>query len=128
MSGVLGGGQSQDDKRGAMLSVDFAGKAVGDMSMQYMAKGEPPSYTTVRSSRPHEYIPATEQPHGNTMENKTQQHTINDILNSTKQGKLWLPFFSYSLSFESLFCQVTSLPVCFSPAQSELSKKSRFGF
>ncbi|XP_067932781.1 ALX homeobox protein 1-like isoform X2 [Watersipora subatra] len=85
MSGVLGGGQSQDDKRGAMLSVDFAGKAVGDMSMQYMAKGEPPSYTTVRSSRPHEYIPATEQPHGNTMENKTQQHTINDILNSTKQ-------------------------------------------
>ena len=67
-----------------MLSVEFGGKSVTDMSLQYMTKGDPPSYPARRA---HEYMP-NEQSHTNNIESKTQQHSINDILNSSnKQGK-----------------------------------------
>lgn len=72
-----------------MLGIDFNNtKSLGDMSLQYLTKGDPPSYTAPR--RTHEYIqPNNDTSHNtNNIDSKTQQHTINDILNNTnKQGK-----------------------------------------
>lgn len=63
-----------------MLGVDFNGKSIAEMSLQYLAKSDPPSYNA-----PRQYMTSSEQ---SNIENKTQQHSINDILSSNKQGEI----------------------------------------
>lgn len=66
-----------------MLGVNFNGKSVAEMSLQYLSKPDPPPYNAAAARRTHDYM----QNDQSNMENKTQQHSINDILNSNKQGK-----------------------------------------
>ena len=78
---------------------------MADMSLQYLAKTDPPSYNPTAVRRGHEYIPTSEQTHTNNIENKTQQHSINDILNSSKQGKylLFIVFMFICYLFKNCF-------------------------
>lgn len=68
-----------------MLGIDFA-KSVTEMSLSHLR--DPPAYTAAR--RAHDFMQSSEQSHPNgIVENKAQQHSINDILSSSnnKQGK-----------------------------------------
>lgn len=59
-----------------------------DMSVQYMTKGDPPSYNARLT---HDYLQTADPNHPNhqSIENKVQQHSINDILNTSKQGRIY---------------------------------------
>lgn len=70
-----------------MLGVE-CGNTNADMSVQYMTKGDPPSYAPRLT---HDYLQpnatAADQGQHPSLENKVQQHSINDILSSSnKQG------------------------------------------
>ena len=70
-----------------MLGVDFNSKSVAEMSLQYLSKPSdpPPSYNSQARRAAHDYL----QNEQSNIDNKTQQqqHSINDILNTGKQGK-----------------------------------------
>ena len=70
-----------------MLGVDFNTKSVAEMSLQYLSKPSdpPPSYNSQARRAAHDYL----QNEQSNIDNKTQQQqpSINDILNTGKQGK-----------------------------------------
>lgn len=69
-----------------MLGVDFNSKSVAEMSLQYLSKPSdpPPSYNSQARRAAHDYL---QNEQSNIDKTQQQQHSINDILNTGKQGK-----------------------------------------
>ena len=76
-----------------MLEVDCSTTASSEMSIQYLGKADPASYGQRLT---HEYLQPADPTH-QSLDTKVQQHSINDILGSSKQGKRHPPLSPTSL-------------------------------